>query len=247
MEADVVRSHMVDRLTGSDVGKPIEDANGREIGMVAALEESTIYVATDPGILDSIRAALGWEPGREGTVAVDVEVVDSVTEDRVRLDESAPDPLATDGNSVSDGDPGDASPRPAQRDAWVEPTVDDDRREGGDDRREGGAEPRASPERDDPAERPGPDELAGHGVDAPDGVADPHDVERAVDDSVEPDAPAEMQGGGEAAGDVDAVDAVGRGLEPDHHADDDSTGAIDSPEATAPDADGQLDVDETEE
>lgn len=43
-----------------DVGTDVVDTNGETIGVVSAVEEGTLFVDVDPGIVESITARLGW-------------------------------------------------------------------------------------------------------------------------------------------------------------------------------------------
>lgn len=72
-------------LTDDDTGKTVRTPDGAAVGQVATVEEGTAYVETDPGILDSVKATLGWEGDREGAVAVEPDDVAEVTDDTVRL------------------------------------------------------------------------------------------------------------------------------------------------------------------
>lgn len=72
-------------FTDDDTGKTVRTPDGATVGQVATVEEGTAYVETDPGILDSVKAALGWEGDRDGAVAVEPDEVAEVTDDTVRL------------------------------------------------------------------------------------------------------------------------------------------------------------------
>lgn len=68
-----------------DVGKLVEDANGESVGVVAAVEDDTIRIETDPGLFDTMKAALGWETDAEGTASIDESDVAEITDNGIRL------------------------------------------------------------------------------------------------------------------------------------------------------------------
>ncbi|UHQ95034.1 hypothetical protein [Haloterrigena alkaliphila] len=69
-----------------DVEKPVERADGRVIGTVAAIEEGRARVDPAPDAIDSIKARLGWaEVGDPFTLEADA--VDAITDTRVHLED----------------------------------------------------------------------------------------------------------------------------------------------------------------
>lgn len=72
-------------FTEDDVEKPVENANGEEIGTVATVEDGTAYVEPRSGVMDTIRSALGWTTGRDDAVPIREESVDEITDDAIRL------------------------------------------------------------------------------------------------------------------------------------------------------------------
>lgn len=68
-----------------DVGKAVVNASGEEVGMVTAVEHGTARVKPDPGVTDSIKAALGWEGTSDETYPLQEESVNRVTGDEIRL------------------------------------------------------------------------------------------------------------------------------------------------------------------
>lgn len=68
-----------------DVGKTVENADGVAVGNVATVEGDVAEVDTDPGLGDSIRAALGWETETDQPTRVDASDVAEITDDAVRL------------------------------------------------------------------------------------------------------------------------------------------------------------------
>jgi hypothetical protein len=74
------------RFSDDDVGKPVVRANGHTVGRVVEVRDGTPYVEPDPGILDTVRATLGWgDPGDEEAFPLRSEQIDSVTDDEIRL------------------------------------------------------------------------------------------------------------------------------------------------------------------
>lgn len=72
---------------GDDVGKPVVNDDGEEIGRVVEIRHGTAYVDPDPDGFDRIKSELGWEdadgdayPLQDGQVAL-------VTDDEVHLGE----------------------------------------------------------------------------------------------------------------------------------------------------------------
>lgn len=108
-------------FTEDDVGKTVEDPNGTAIGVVAAVEDDHALVEPDPGALDSIKAALGWEQDADETVPVAPDSVDVITGEAVRLESDRSPSSPTDEAAVTD-----ASDRDAD-----EPVIEQDEGTGG--------------------------------------------------------------------------------------------------------------------
>ncbi|WP_254862890.1 PRC-barrel domain containing protein [Halovivax gelatinilyticus] len=72
-------------FSDDDVGKTVVNASGEEVGLVSAVEHDTLRVKPDPGITDSIKAALGWEGTSENTYPLQEESIDRITDDEIRL------------------------------------------------------------------------------------------------------------------------------------------------------------------
>ncbi|WP_276254466.1 hypothetical protein [Halomontanus rarus] len=86
-------------FTDDDVGKTVENANGEEVGVVAAIDGNTARVDPDPGITDSIKAALGWESGSEDTLTLQGGSVAEITGNVVYLEGESLNRDATDGRN----------------------------------------------------------------------------------------------------------------------------------------------------
>lgn len=68
-----------------DVGKTVGNVDGTAVGNVATVEGGVAAVDTDPGLGDSIRAALGRETEPDQLARVDASDVAEITDDAVRL------------------------------------------------------------------------------------------------------------------------------------------------------------------
>lgn len=77
---------MSPQFTDDDIGKRVVNADGDEVGMVAAVEHGTAHVEPDPGITDSIKATLGWSDSGEDTYPLQEEAVRRVTDDEIHLE-----------------------------------------------------------------------------------------------------------------------------------------------------------------
>ncbi|PCR90813.1 hypothetical protein [Natrinema ejinorense] len=77
---------MTPQFTDDDVGKRVVNADGDEVGMVAAVEHGTAHVEPDPGITDSIKATLGWSDSGADTYPLQEEAVSRVTDDEIHLE-----------------------------------------------------------------------------------------------------------------------------------------------------------------
>lgn len=77
---------MTGTFSEDDVGKTLENADGMAVGNVASVEGNTAEVDTDPGLGDSIKAALGWETDTDRPTRIDASDVAEVTDDAVRLE-----------------------------------------------------------------------------------------------------------------------------------------------------------------
>lgn len=73
-------------FTEADEGITVVDINDNPVGVVTAVEDGTAYVGLDPGLVDAIKSNLGFgESGEANTYALREEMVDRVTDERVRL------------------------------------------------------------------------------------------------------------------------------------------------------------------
>ncbi|MFC4438424.1 MULTISPECIES: helix-hairpin-helix domain-containing protein [Natrialbaceae] len=72
------------QFTDDDLEKTVEDANGETIGTVTAVEGDVAQVEPRAGVMDSIRATLGWTRTREA-VSVRADAVDEITDEVIHL------------------------------------------------------------------------------------------------------------------------------------------------------------------
>jgi hypothetical protein len=78
----------MEEFTDEEEGLPVVDINDNPVGVVSAVENGTAYVEFDPGFLDAIRSNLGigaGGKGEEGAYPLREEMVDRVTDEKVRL------------------------------------------------------------------------------------------------------------------------------------------------------------------
>lgn len=69
--------------TERDVGKPIVDADGNQLGRVVAVTGNELEVDSDPSLLDRVKARFGWKDRDEDTYRIDADRVRSVTDNEV--------------------------------------------------------------------------------------------------------------------------------------------------------------------
>lgn len=72
-------------LTGEDEGKTVVDANGEAVGIIEEVRGGTAYLDPEPGIVDRIKARLGWGDADEEDYALKEENIGRVTDDEVEL------------------------------------------------------------------------------------------------------------------------------------------------------------------
>lgn len=72
-------------LTDDDVGKTVLNREGNEIGRVTRVEGDTAFVDPNPDVSDSIMARLGWEDADEDDYRLDMNEIETITDDEIRL------------------------------------------------------------------------------------------------------------------------------------------------------------------
>ena len=77
-------------FSDDDIDKPVENVNGDEVGVVAAVEGDVAHVRPDPSAVESIKSSLGWDGAAEERVTLDRESVREVADDAVRLEGELP-------------------------------------------------------------------------------------------------------------------------------------------------------------
>lgn len=75
-------------FSDDDVGKPVERADGKVIGVVEAVEGNRARVEPDPDALDSIMARFGWGDIIDEPFVLDGDAVDAVSDTRIHLEEA---------------------------------------------------------------------------------------------------------------------------------------------------------------
>lgn len=96
-------------FTDDDVGKTVETAEGRALGVVTGVDRETAYVDPKQQLTDSIKATLDWETGAEDAVPLAADAVQRITDDAVRLEPGFLEESLTTG---SDEDGADRSEEP---------------------------------------------------------------------------------------------------------------------------------------
>lgn len=76
---------MARTVTDDEIGKRVISSDGEDLGMVASVEEQTAYVEPEPGFIDKIKGAVGWESESEDIVPIPTEAVAEITDDEVHL------------------------------------------------------------------------------------------------------------------------------------------------------------------
>ena len=71
------------RATDRDVGKPIVDRDGDQIGRVESVTGNRIEVDPDPDTLDRFMSRFGWNDRTGDTYRIDADDVERVTDDEV--------------------------------------------------------------------------------------------------------------------------------------------------------------------
>ncbi|WP_201293970.1 hypothetical protein [Natronorubrum halalkaliphilum] len=102
-------------FTDDDVGKPVENAGGDEVGIVATVDGDVARVRPASGVVDSIKSSIGWDSVAEETQPLASDSVREITEDAVRLEGEFP--TSDDDSSAVEG---------ATSDPALESTADDE-------------------------------------------------------------------------------------------------------------------------
>lgn len=101
-------------FTDGDIDKRVENATNETIGIITAIEDEDklAYVTPRSGLVDSIRAAVGWDEPIDEPIPIRASAVDEITEDAVRLGTEPLDHDAADEEAIA--------------------SIDDDHEQGGD-------------------------------------------------------------------------------------------------------------------
>ncbi|THE65085.1 hypothetical protein D8Y22_07620 [Salinadaptatus halalkaliphilus] len=79
---------MCGTFTDDDLEKRVESATGDEIGTITAVDDETAQLEPQPGMIDSIKATLGWTSSSD-TISIHDDDIDEITTDTVRLEGGA--------------------------------------------------------------------------------------------------------------------------------------------------------------
>ena len=176
---------MAHTFTDEDISKPIENATGEVVGVVTAIEEEAVQVEPKPGVVDSIKAALGWKSDLENPVTVHEDAIDEVTNDVIRLADDSRGRTESPGTVVGE-----------TRDTSVSKAGDE-------------SSPATEGESDDAPARNGADDgLAGNGSDErSEGIGDEEGEKRDGGDHVDEGAGITAEGSTNATPDTNATGA----------------------------------------
>ena len=75
----------MEHLTEDDIGKTVRNQQGDEIGHVTGMEGDMMMVDPDPNLDDSIKARFGWEDPDADDYRLDMNEVETVTDDEIHL------------------------------------------------------------------------------------------------------------------------------------------------------------------
>ena len=73
------------RVTDDDEGKPVVDPEGNPVGMVEEVDAGKAYVDPEPGLVDRIKARLGWGDADEEDYLLTEEHIEQITDDEIEL------------------------------------------------------------------------------------------------------------------------------------------------------------------
>ncbi|TYL39356.1 hypothetical protein CV102_08785 [Natronococcus pandeyae] len=110
------------QFTDDDLEKTVENANGETIGTVTAVEGDVAQVEPRDGVMDSIRAALGWT-GTQETVSIRDDTVEEITDEVIRLETAsldADEAVAATTDEAEETEPADGEPDETARSAGLE-------------------------------------------------------------------------------------------------------------------------------
>ncbi|MDF9746231.1 hypothetical protein [Natrinema salsiterrestre] len=77
---------MSGRFSNADVGKPVENETGEVFGRIIETRGDTVSVEPNPGVIASVKAALGWKRTHDETLVIHEDAIETVSDDTVRLE-----------------------------------------------------------------------------------------------------------------------------------------------------------------
>ncbi|MDQ2050584.1 hypothetical protein RBH26_08795 [Natronolimnohabitans sp. A-GB9] len=77
-------------FTDDDVGKPVENGNGEEVGVVASVDGDRAHVRPTVDAVDSVKSSIGWEGVADVTRPLEAESIREITDEAVRLEGTLP-------------------------------------------------------------------------------------------------------------------------------------------------------------
>jgi hypothetical protein len=74
-----------DTITEADVGKRVYNADGTVVGHIVDVDNGKGYVQPDPGVLETLKAKLGWGEVSDTPHPLDEGSIERITEDAIYL------------------------------------------------------------------------------------------------------------------------------------------------------------------
>ncbi|MDF9744550.1 hypothetical protein [Natrinema salsiterrestre] len=65
-------------LTDDDVGKTVVDPDGKELGIVATVDDGTAHVDPNPSVAEQLLASVGWEGEDEEDYVVTEDMLERI-------------------------------------------------------------------------------------------------------------------------------------------------------------------------
>lgn len=73
------------QLSEDDIGKKVVNNEGEIVGQLTGFELNSAHIDPDPGLMDSIKSKLGLQHPDEDDIILDINQIESTTDDTVRL------------------------------------------------------------------------------------------------------------------------------------------------------------------
>lgn len=77
---------MAQTITEDEIGKHVLSEDGDKLGMIASVEGTTAFVEPEPGLIDRVKGAVGWESDSDDLIPISEDAVTDITDDEVHLE-----------------------------------------------------------------------------------------------------------------------------------------------------------------